>query len=119
VAELKAGRFPALDRIARALKYGDAPVPRDVRVFLAEYLTGQRKRPRGRQKIDLLDKRLMTGIVDSLYASELDRAIDEKAEKELPGTPSEIACERVARTLGMSEGSVRDVLGRRNGWEPE
>jgi hypothetical protein len=119
LAELDAGRFPALDRIARALKHGDAPVPRQVRDFLAEYLSGDRKRPRGRQKMDLYDKRLTIGIVDSFYSAELDRALEQKEQGQLQGMPSDVACERVAKEMGMSIGSVRDVLGRRNGWEPD
>jgi hypothetical protein len=119
LAELNTGRFPALDRIARALKHGDAPVPRQVRDFLAEFLTGERKRPRGRQQIDLYDKRLTTGIVDGLYSVELERALEEKERGQLHGMPSEVACERVAEEMGMSMGYVRDILGRRNGWETD
>ncbi|MDB5431426.1 MAG: hypothetical protein JWP35_2542 [Caulobacter sp.] len=69
--------------------------------------------------MDLYEKRIMTGVVDSLYAFELERAVEENRRGTLIGTPSEVACERAGQELGMSVGSIRDVLGRRNGWELE
>ena len=115
--ELNSGRFADLDRIARALKAGDSPVPRPVRNFLAEYLTGERGRPAGRPHADLFERRLMTGVIDAAYRHELDWAQEEKSHGRLQGMPSDVAAERVAAQFTMSVGSIRDALHRRNGWE--
>jgi hypothetical protein len=117
LTELEADRFPALDRIGRALRYGDAPVPRSVREFLARFLLGEVKRPHGRPKADVYESRLKAVMIDLYYSAEHELAKAEKRDWDRSGTPSELATERVAEKMKMSPASVRDVLHRQNGWE--
>lgn len=86
---LRDGQFPSMEEVASGLR-GDAPVPKEVREFLADFITGKTKRPPGRQPDNRIDRDAIRREVRITY----DELLDEE------GGPSNRLIELTRKKLG-------------------
>jgi hypothetical protein len=96
-AEIILGDFPHLPTLAFALR-SDEPVPKLVREFLADFIEGKRKRPRGSPKTtNLISQVLMDHILLHVYRAEYKRLKEmPRSERKRQGSPSDVALERTS-----------------------
>jgi len=119
--ELRHGEFPSSAGLAFGLR-SDAPVPPEVREFLAKWVAGEIKRPKGRPRRNWMDREFTGNWVRATYALMLEMATEARdAGEHLAGTPSEVALEMTRDHLAsdghhMSVEAIRDAVNRRHGW---
>lgn len=97
--ELREGEFPNVRTIADAMRGGE-PIPGEVRDFLAGYIEGAIRRPRGRTKYR--DKNAIDHHVDETYLRSVFDDFHERAKNSAThfnGTPFEAALLRTAKAI--------------------
>jgi hypothetical protein len=113
--ELRNDRFPDLRMLAAALRR-DEQVPYEVRVFLADYLDGKIKKPRGRPRASVVEELFSNVGASMIYRTFVEENRAAKARGEhLGDTPSELALVQTTehlRTVGhhMEPETIRDAV---------
>ena len=121
--ELHLGDFPSTPALVFGLRSGSI-VPPEVREFLAQFVSQEIKRPKGRPKRPALDTEVTGEYVRLTYEMWVEHLTAERKRGEhFAGTVSETALEKTQEWLleksgeDLSEDTIRDILDKRHGWE--
>lgn len=100
LSDLARGKFPDLEFVSMALR-GGMPVPIEVRNFLADYIEGKIKKPRGRRP----KRTTIDSLIKDMRLSMAAEAVEEYAKEE--GISKEAAREFIARKNNLGEETLR------------
>jgi hypothetical protein len=112
---LDRGVHPNFEMLANALRSPDIPsVPMVVREYLADIITGERKRPRGRQKNHPFEKASQEYWISYHVKGLRDGSVDCRALKDCPPhSPQKLLAdwpERTCREENDTDGQARRIL---------
>ena len=116
VVQLAKGEFPHPEVIAvQFINNEKVSVPESIRLYIYGILSGRIKRPRGRPVLDPFDRVCLRAHVELSYAVWEEMGPDEPLSR-YEG-PRDWILKKVAGDCHISEGRVRDIIERKNGWE--